>query len=119
MLSINTKNLALEQKNGLKKWIDDGVITADLVNWYLQDSKSRHWLEQYCNRLTNEYQKTLNGDVRIRLNHLSALLNNASMADSIKENFFNSFLYGTGNNKRSIKKINFRLEGNNMIPESL
>ncbi len=119
MLSVNTKNLALQQTVGLKKWIDDGVITADLVNWYLQDSKSRQWLEQYCNKLINEYQKTLDGDVRIRLNHLYSLLNNAGMEDSIKEIFFHSFLYGTGKNNRSINKINFRLEGNDMIPESL
>ncbi len=107
----------LKQSPQLEEWLNENGPTAALINWYLHDYESRKWLQNYCDQLDHEYIKELDGDVRIKWNHLDGLLNNHGMIPEIKEKFFQSFQY-TGS--RSIKKLSFtQEEGGKFVPVSL
>jgi hypothetical protein len=118
MITISTKNLSLIKNSAIDCWINKGKITSKLIDWYFTDNKSRQWFIEYCEELKNEYTQYLSGDARIRWYHLNSLLYNPPHLDTVKEKFFHSFLYGN-NGKRSIKKINFKIDNNTLVPESL
>ena len=109
VLRISTKRSSLKKvikKNpAMKEWVNKNGPTSDLIDWYLRETQSRYWLEDYRSQLEREYLYDIDGNIRIKWNHLNGLLiNGTAMDDSIKEQFFRSFLYaGT----RSIKKISF------------
>ncbi len=117
-IRISTKRSQIKKISPqLAQWLNKNGPTAALIDWYLQDAESREWLQTYCDRLDQEYIKELDGDVRIKWNHLDGLLNSHGMIDEIKEKFFQSFLY-TGS--RSIKKLIFcRKEDGSFVPVSL
>ena len=73
-----------------------GIIKAntknstDLINWYLNDPESLKTLEQIRDNLWEEYMTNLNGDIRIKYNHIDSLLRNwHNMDDEIRSVFFN------------------------------
>ena len=76
----------------MEDWIVPNGYTIELVNWYLNDDKSRQWLENKTNELWKEYAETLDGNVRIRWNHIYSLLNNSNINDKIKLKLFNEFV---------------------------
>lgn len=60
------------------------------IREYLNDSESITILSDLRNDLWTKYQENLDGDIRIRYNHLDALLNNwCNMDDSTIVKFFN------------------------------
>ena len=107
---INIKNKQLTIGN----YVVGGVFKTNLINWYLNDPQSRQYLEDSCNKLENEYKNNLSGDCRIRWNHLKCLLS-GDVKDSLKESFFESFVFGS-NGVPSIKKIDFEY---GPVPKSL
>lgn len=119
IIRVSTKRSKIKKKKllHLNVWINKNGPTTKLIDWYLQDEKSLKWLQTYCDQLEREYTKDLDGNTRIKWNHLNILLNNHGMIPDIKEKFFQSFLY-TG--KRSIKKLAFHQNGDgSIVPVSL
>lgn len=109
VVTISTKRSklkkAVKDHPELKEWVNKDGPTAALVDWFLRENQSRLWLEDCLDQLDRDYIMDLDGNIRIKWNHLnSLLLSGLAMSDSIKEQFFRSFLY-TGS--RSIKKLAF------------
>lgn len=86
-------------------FIVDGVFKTKIINWYLNDTDSRKWLENHCIKLEEEYKYNLSGDCRSRWNHLRCLLD-GDVKDNLKETFFERYLFGINGNS-CIKKIDF------------